>query len=87
VNPLQSALDLYRDGRELVDLVRDPAVLNDDLRWMREDLDEGLLDLKLAVIDLDPDRVARASAEVSSLIALIIAWLLEHDNFGGTDGA
>ncbi len=84
---LQSALDLYKDGRLLVERTRDWAVYHDDLRWMREDLEEGLLDLKLAVIDLAPERVVLFVAEVTSLIVSIHCWFLEHDDFGEQDGA
>jgi hypothetical protein len=45
------ARSLYRDGKLLIDATRDLAATNDLLRWAREDLEEELLDLKLAVID------------------------------------
>ena len=65
----EQALTVYRNGRELVDVTRDRAVSEDRIRWAREDLEDVLLDLKLAVLDLDPHEVGARLQEARVMIA------------------
>lgn len=74
-----SARDLYRDGRRILDLTRDLAVDDDHLRWAREDLEDVLLDLKLGVLDADESEVMRGLIEAAQLIAHIAILLDESD--------
>lgn len=62
---------LYRDGKLIIDISRDSASEDDLIRWAREDLEEALLDLKLALIEERADEVASRFVEASNLINLI----------------
>jgi hypothetical protein len=65
------ASELYRDGRVLVQATRSYAMANDLVRWTREDLEDALLDLKLAVIDQDLASVQSRGREVNALTQLL----------------
>ncbi len=63
------AVHIYGSGRRLIDATRDLAVTHDLIRWAREDLEDLLLDLKLAVLDADMDEVQLQLQEVLKLYA------------------
>jgi len=65
----ERALTVYRDGRLIVEATRELAVQHDNLRWLREDLEEALLDLKLAWLDLDTTQLDDHLIEVMVFIA------------------
>lgn len=75
MDDFEYASELYRRGRQLYDFTHDLAVARFDLRVDREDLDEALLDLKLAVMDQDLRRVRRYSNEVKQLMSDIFLKL------------
>jgi hypothetical protein len=68
VEPFDQARDLYAAGKRLLDATRDAAVTNDALRWAREDLEDVLLDLKLAVIELNVTNLNRLIFDTNSLL-------------------
>lgn len=72
-----AALRVYQQGRSLVDFTRATAEWDDPLQWLREDLSEAALDLKLAVIDGDRDRTAVYLDECRELITAIWVRLYE----------
>jgi hypothetical protein len=69
MDDFQAAIEIYHEGRQLYELTNELAVTWFDLRIDREDLDEALLDLKLAVLDRDAPRVRRYVYEVKHLMA------------------
>ncbi|MFT3784568.1 MAG: hypothetical protein QM770_00190 [Tepidisphaeraceae bacterium] len=71
MDAFDSARDLYRRGKELIDETRDRAVLDDELRWAREDLEDALLDLKRGVTHFDAFLVLEEIDEVIELMAVI----------------
>ena len=68
-----TALRVYQQARSLVDYTRAIAEWDDPMLWLREDLSEAALDLKLAVIDGDRVRAAIYLAECHELMTAI--WL------------
>ena len=66
-----AAKELYRDAKALLDATRDAAASNDEQRWAREDAEEDLLDLKLAVIDGSVDEVSERFDDVQRMIQVI----------------
>lgn len=63
-----AARSLYREGKSVIDATRDLAAVDDLIRWAREDLDEALLDLKLALMEQDDDEIDQRAAESVDLI-------------------
>jgi len=73
MDEFEFANSVYRDGRLLLEASRERAVLHDELRWAREDLEEALLDLKPAVMDLDRTSCVLYAHEAIALIAHVRA--------------
>jgi hypothetical protein len=69
-------------GRELLDRTRDSAAFHDELRWLREDLEESLLDVKLGVHDADAERIGLHLAEANALISVILHWIDDNNQPG-----
>jgi hypothetical protein len=63
---------VYRDGRLIIEATRDLAVTNDRVRWLREDLEDALLDMKQAILDLDETRADQHLFEAISLMAELV---------------
>lgn len=51
MDPLAWGRQVYEQCREVLQTVRPFVAGNDELRWAVEDLDDALLDLKLAILD------------------------------------
>ncbi len=71
MDAFELARELYRRGRELIDATRDRAVVDDTLRWAREDLEDALLDLKRSVLGLDAMGTLDSADEVAELMSVI----------------
>lgn len=61
----------------MLDATRELAVRHDRMRWAREDLEDALLDLKLAVLDFNADRAMEHFGEALGLLAEIRVMLGE----------
>jgi len=64
---LREARELYRDAQ--VELGKWSEPQEEEIRLLKEELEEALLDLKQAVIDLSLDDVQRYSNEVNVVLA------------------
>ena len=62
------ARELYAAGKRLLDVTRDGAVTRESLRWAREDLEDVLLDLKLAFLDQNPLDLEDLMSEATTLM-------------------
>lgn len=83
---IRDALDIYRECLGLIEITRDVALVNDAVRWDREDLIEAAMDLKLAVIDLDRRRTAIYSDECIVLMMTLRLRIRElHNESEGPD--
>jgi hypothetical protein len=74
------ARKLYAEGKQLLDATRDAAVTNDDLRWAREDLEDVLLDLKLAVIDQNSTSLNQLIKDANSVLTAVWRELKDQDD-------
>ena len=72
-----ASMQVYQQSRHLVDQTRDIAERDDLLLWLREDLSEAALDLKLGVIDGDRTRTATYVGECRELMTAIWVRLFE----------
>jgi hypothetical protein len=77
LSAFSAATQTYQQSRLLVELIRDLTETDDQLLWLREDLVEAAMDLKLAVIDGDRDRTETNLAECRNLITAILTRLHE----------
>jgi hypothetical protein len=75
-----NAMQVYSQSQLLVDATRDASVVDDLLRWMREDLSEAAWDMKLAVIDGDAERTSIYLSECLELMTGILLRLKELDD-------
>lgn len=66
------ARSLYREAKLVLDLTRDLAAANDALRWARDDLEEDLLDLKLAVIESNLGELPELIFAVQRMINVVL---------------
>lgn len=80
MNPLELAKAIYSDGKHLIDATRDLSVTDDFLRWTREDLEDALLDLKLAVMEQSASAIASGLYETMTLIRVIRDHLSESED-------
>jgi hypothetical protein len=71
MSDFDAARKLYRDAKQVIDVTRDLAVTNDALRWAREDLEDVLLDLKLAVIEINEAGLDELIRETRAAIAAV----------------
>ena len=80
MNPLEFAKAIYSDGKQLLDATRDLSVTDDFLRWSREDLEDVLLDLKLAVMEENTASIATGLYETMTLIRVIRDHLTQSED-------
>lgn len=81
-----SALEFYRVGKLLIDHSRDAAVIDDQVRWLREDLEDALLDVKQGVLTSDARLVEDSLIEASSLIVQLRRAVDEGDGLSYEEG-
>jgi hypothetical protein len=78
---------IYREGMRVLAASRDRAVVNDELRWAREDLEDVLLDVKLAVLSRDERTLGVRSLEAVELIGVVFELAMDTDDPpGSVDG-
>jgi hypothetical protein len=77
---VEDAERTYALGREVVRESFDLAQRDDHARWLREDLEEALLDLKEAVIADDEFGGYEFTREVRGFVNELLRMLLEDDH-------
>jgi Na+/phosphate symporter len=83
MDPFDIAKALYRDAKRLIDLTADLAAVDDIVRWTREDLDEDLLDLKIAVLEGDLGQLTELYDDVLRMMQNLVNAVRESDYPGG----
>ena len=75
MDPFEYGKLIYKKSREIRDLALPASVTDDEVQWAVEDLDDALLDLKIAVGNEDLEWMISSAVECEQLAEELLDML------------